>query len=55
MIYERRMAEFAVVFIVGVSVGLLLAAMQGNMLVISLFVLGVGLMLGYFARRPKPE
>jgi F0F1-type ATP synthase assembly protein I len=50
-----ELVERAITFVVGVSVGLLLATMQGNMWVISAFVLGIGLILGFYARRPATK
>lgn len=52
-----ELVERAVTFVVGVSVGLLLSLMSGNTWTIGLFMVGLGLVLGYYARQTtaKPE
>lgn len=50
-----ELVERAVTFVCGVSVGLLLSLMGGNTWTIGLFMVGLGLVLGYYARRPKAE
>jgi hypothetical protein len=41
----------SVVFVLGVSTGLILSMMGGNWWMVSLFLVGLGLVLGFYARR----
>ena len=43
----------SVVFVLGVSTGLILAMLGGNWWIVSVFLLGLGLVLGYYARRQR--
>lgn len=47
----QSMVTHSLVFVLGVSVGLILALVGGNLWVVSIFVLGLGLILGYYARK----
>lgn len=47
----QSLVTHALVFVLGVSVGLILALTGGNMWVVSAFVLGLGLILGFYARQ----
>jgi hypothetical protein len=47
----QSMVTHSLVFVLGVSIGLILALVGGNLWVVSVFVLGLGLILGYYARK----
>lgn len=47
----KALVTHALVFIVGVSVGLIISLISGNIWPMSIFVLGLGLILGYYARQ----
>ena len=50
---RMELVERSITFVCGVSVGLLLSLMGGSVWTIGIFLLGLGLMLGYYARKPK--
>jgi hypothetical protein len=47
----KALVTHALVFVLGVSVGLIISLMEGNLWLMSAFVLGLGLILGYYARQ----
>jgi hypothetical protein len=49
----QALVSQSVVFVLGVSTGLILAMMGGNWWMVSVFLLGLGLVLGYYARRQR--
>lgn len=55
MLKMQSMVTHSLVFVLGVSVGLIIAMFQGNIWLTSAFVLGLGLILGYYARQQQKK
>lgn len=49
----KALVTHSLVFVLGVSTGLILSLTNGNLWMVSVFVLGLGLILGYYARQQQ--
>jgi len=49
----KALVTHSLVFVLGVSTGLIISLVGGNLWLMSAFVLGLGLILGYYARQQQ--